>query len=713
MSEFTGETLYNLLPTVYRTRDAAQGWPLRALLGLMETQVVALESDIAKLYDNWFIETCDEWVVPYIGDLLQVRQLRPIAKDARSTSLFTSRGYVANTLAYRRRKGTRALLEKLAQDVAGWPCVAVEFFQRLATTQHVNHTRLDNRKTIDIRNPEPLELIDGAFDRATHTLEVRHASNERGKYNVPCVGLFLWRLIAMELKSVVAVKDAGGGERFRVNPLGADVQLFNPRDTSESFAVDNRESSIPGPLRRLGLDADLEAVRQAIAETGKPIESSYFAGDPPFVINIVGEPAAIPPEQIAICDLSDWRLPAKDREYTRKDGTKVKLPIRVAIDPVTGRFAFPTGVTPAEVRTSFSYGFSGPIGAGIASRTVEPVGDRVLYVVSGGGGAFSTQLAKWVTDKPTSAVIEIQDSLTYTLPAALDVPAGFALEIRGAADQRPLLTIANPASPWPIELNADSALVIDGVAIAAGFEVASEEDTSLTIRDATLVPGRALKPDGTAVVPGAASVLASEVGGTFTVTIERCIVGPIRLPLQDPESGVVTESRLVIADSIVDGIGGADATLIAGSAKIDRCTVFGHSAFTVLERASDSVFTDKVIVERTQEGCCRFSFVPEGSKVPRTYRCQPRMALEAMTDPIARQATLDRVQPAFTSVRYIDAGYAQLAHSCASEIRGGAEDESEMGVWQFLHQPQREANLRAAVDEYLRFGLEAGLFLVT
>jgi hypothetical protein len=713
MSEFTGETLYNLLPTFYRTRDAAQGWPLRALLGLMETQVVAIEDDIAKLYDNWFIETCDEWVVPYIGDLLHVRQLRPIAQDARSTSLFTSRGYVANTLAYRRRKGTRALLEKLAQDVAGWPCVAVEFFQRLATTQHMNHTRLDNRKTINVRNPEPLELINGPFDRATHTLEVRHASNERGKYNVPCVGLFLWRLLAMELEDVVAVKDAGGGERFRVNPLGADLQLFNPRDTSSSFSVDNREASVPGPLRRLGLYADLEAVRQAIAETGKAIASRYFAGDPPFVIKIVAEPAAIPIEQIAICDLSDWRLPPKEREYTRKDGTKVKLPIRVAVDPATGRFAFPAGVTPAAVRASFSYGLSGPIGGGTFSRSIEPIGDRVLYVVTGGGGAFSTQLAKWVTDKPTSAVIEIQDSLTYTLPASLAVPAGLALEIRGAADQRPLLTVANPVTPWPIELNADSQLVIDGIAFAAGFEVSSEDDTQLTIRDTTLVPGRALKPDGSAMLPATASLVASETGGTLSVTIERSIVGPIRLPLQDPESGVVTESRLVIADSIVDGVGGAGAALIAGSAKIDRCTVFGRSTFTVLERASDSIFTDKVSVERTQEGCCRFSFVPEGSKVPRTYRCQPRMALETVTDPLARQAILDRVQPTFTSARYIDAGYAQLMHSCAAEIRGGAEDESEMGVWQFLHQPQREANLRAAVDEYLRFGLEAGLFLVT
>jgi hypothetical protein len=36
-----------------------------------------------------------------------------------------------------------------------------------------------------------------------------------------------------------------------------------------------------------------------------------------------------------------------------------------------------------------------------------------------------------------------------------------------------------------------------------------------------------------------------------------------------------------------------------------------------------------------------------------------------------------------------------------------------MGVFNQLKQPQREANLRTALEEYLRFGLEAGIFYVT
>ena len=35
-----------------------------------------------------------------------------------------------------------------------------------------------------------------------------------------------------------------------------------------------------------------------------------------------------------------------------------------------------------------------------------------------------------------------------------------------------------------------------------------------------------------------------------------------------------------------------------------------------------------------------------------------------------------------------------------------------MGAWHFVQAPLRLRNLRVALDEYLRFGLEAGVFIV-
>jgi hypothetical protein len=54
-----------------------------------------------------------------------------------------------------------------------------------------------------------------------------------------------------------------------------------------------------------------------------------------------------------------------------------------------------------------------------------------------------------------------------------------------------------------------------------------------------------------------------------------------------------------------------------------------------------------------------------------------------------------------------------LAETCAEEITRGADDESEMGVFHDLFQPQREANLRARLDEFTPAGMDPGLIFAT
>ena len=75
---FDAQRLYDLLPAVYRLRDADQGQPLKALLGVIADQVGVLEEDLAQLYDDQFIETCAEGVVPYLGDLIGYRTLHNV-----------------------------------------------------------------------------------------------------------------------------------------------------------------------------------------------------------------------------------------------------------------------------------------------------------------------------------------------------------------------------------------------------------------------------------------------------------------------------------------------------------------------------------------------------------------------------------------------------------------------------------------------------------
>ena len=97
----------------------------------------------------------------------------------------------------------------------------------------------------------------------------------------------------------------------------------------------------------------------------------------------------------------------------------------------------------------------------------------------------------------------------------------------------------------------------------------------------------------------------------------------------------------------------------------------------------------------------RFCALPFASRTPRRYRCHPATA--------ARNAE----RPVFSSLRYGDPGYGMLAPTCPDGIARGAEDQGEMGAWHFLQAPQRLRNLQIALDEYLRFGLEAGVIVAS
>ena len=147
---------------------------------------------------------------------------------------------------------------------------------------------------------------------------------------------------------------------------------------------------------------------------------------------------------------------------------------------------------------------------------------------------------------------------------------------------------------------------------------------------------------------------------------------------------------------------------MAGS--VLRSTIFGIVEVHALQLAENSLFNDCLNVARRQIGCMRFCHVPRHCRTPRRHRCQPdevvaavrarKLGAEAEQREIAAETR--RVRPHYDSRRYGRPGYARLSAFCAPEIRRGADDESEMGVYHDLFQPQREANPRGEVVEVVR-----------
>ena len=156
------DRLYGLLPAVHRVRDEAQGRPLRALFGVIAEQFAVVEDDIQQLYDDWFIETCREWVIPYIGELVGFEPGADLPGGAPTGVLFP-RAQVASTIGDRRRRGTLAVLEKLARDATGLPARAVEFSRGLAATQSLPHLRAGRGATVDLRDADALDRLGGPF----------------------------------------------------------------------------------------------------------------------------------------------------------------------------------------------------------------------------------------------------------------------------------------------------------------------------------------------------------------------------------------------------------------------------------------------------------------------------------------------------------------------------------------------------------------------
>jgi len=302
-------------------------------------------------------------------------------------------------------------------------------------------------------------------------------------------------------------------------------------------------------------------------------------------------------------------------------------------------------------------------------------------------------------------VIQIGDSRTY--PGCTVDKAGLELVIQAAAGARPVL-----AGDVIVTGNGDSArLVLNGLVITGGVRVPGRRG-AFELRHCTVVPGSTLDEGGEPAQPAGPSLTVDPANTGLQVVIDHSITGPLRLPTEI--AGLVVRDSIVDAhDPEVDAIGGRPGAVEPGPAAVlERVTVLGTVRVRELTLASEVLFTGPVLAEKRQAGCVRFSFLPAGSQTPRRFRCQPDLLVEQAAR-LGRPAETGRLTPAFTATQYGHPGYAQLAPACAVELRTGAEDGSEMGAFSTLRQPMREANLRTRLDEYLPFGLDAGLIYVT
>lgn len=540
---YYSDKLWALLPAGYRAQDSdsfgANG-PLREIVNRIGAQAAVLRRSIDRMWDDQSIETCDDWLIPYIGALLDVNLVSGL--DARGQRLD-----VAKTIYYRRRKGTVAILEEIATNITGWDAKVVEFFRRLGRTRHgldppigtaagdpgvaelqlaeglvgrLTHTGIGG--FADLRNVYGATKAHTAFDEFFHTADLRRGRGRFGWYGIPKLGVFLWRLLSLPVGPVTPVPVLGCPGWFTFDPTGRDVPLFGQARPSNAFGnnwVSPGEAQLPTPISQTLLDNDL-AITPSILYPAS-LSVAQFLASPPE-INVV---------------------PASD----------------VTLRPERGCFRHNAGSPPlpGDIVASYCYGFPSEIGAGPYDRRLGTIAIETPDALSALSGGSAAPIAL-----PDGGTVVIVDSFTYG--GLADATVRTSLTLRGGPRQRPLIRLPEGGGPVTITGLPGSRLSLDGIFLSGGDLVLQGSFDAVTLSCCTLDPGSeaasevapaspplspppspfAVAADGRDLVPTRLWI----EGQVKSLTADRCILGPIRTR----GDGVV--ETLALSNSIVQAI---------------------------------------------------------------------------------------------------------------------------------------------------------------
>ena len=563
------DKLWALLPEVYRAGDSAlldQPGPMYELVQRLAVQVAVVRRSLDRLWEDQSIEACEDWVIPYIAALVDTN-LVP-AMDPRGQRLD-----VANTINYRRRKGTLGLVEQLAADVTGWECRAVEFFRALARRRHgldpsigrpadsadpTGARRLQLAEGLvglltgtplggyaDLRNAAGGAATNSAFDEFHHRLDVRRGEGALGWYGIPKLGVFLWKSVSIDVERATPVKVSGCDQHFTFDPTGRQIALFATDDRpTASFGESWRplaDWQVPGPVAQLLYDA------VHLANAVPPVPGGW--PDPA---------ASLWPASLSVSPLGSGR-PLDDDDD-------------VAVWPEVGRFKLLSDVAGTDVEVGYRYGLPAEVGAGPYDRrqacvTTPPDPAPAAEVPGGSDIALRDALAAIAG----SGTVLITDGLTSTSVADVGTaqPIG-QVTVRAADEGRAVIVPKQPAAPWvfvgdpPGPTDATARLRLEGLLLSGTDIVLQGRFAEVTVSCCSLDPGTSgdLREPPVIWEPAVDQRALSPTrlwieGQVKQLTVQRSITGPIRAR----QGGFV--ETLSIGDSVVQGLPASDGMLLA------------------------------------------------------------------------------------------------------------------------------------------------------
>ena len=463
---------------------------------------------------------------------------------------------------------------------------------------------------------------------------MRRPESRAGRYNIPNVGLYLWRLLSLRLTAVPLVPDPRHtGRRFRVNPLGAPLRLFRRPRAEPDISHLAEPINVPEPLavRLMAL-----AVKAAQASTAPAPDAVPYDDDASRKASCSCTPDAADAGSGCRDSASPTCATSSTPARTSSAGTTKprRSPAPSAWIP---RAAGSSSAHPPTARCSPASTTAPPAPSVAAStnapRTAPPSSPSAPLPTA-------IRCSPSSTPSPAAAASSSTTACRYAQTPDFKIDGVTAPDAPGLTV---VVTARNPARPLiaataevPLSIGPRGRLVLEGIVFAGAAlrlaAAADDEPREIVLRDCTLVPGLSLDPTGAPASPGAPSLIVEHAFAR--VTLERCIAGPLL---------IAGDAEVTLQDCIVDA-GAAEDVAYArdaagrgpgGTLTVRQSTLVGKLHATRIELASNTLFFARLgpapgepwiaplVTERRQQGCLRFSFVPPGSITPRRYRCLP------------------------------------------------------------------------------------------
>jgi len=309
LERYFAEKFWAMIPEIYRDEDrkSPQNGALRGLVETFASQAAEQRRSIDRLWEDAFIDTADDWAVPYIGSLFGTRML----------SVLNSRGRrvdVAKTIAYRLRNGTPWLMEELIHDITGWHGAITEGFALLGRHPHnydgdpayssgrapeqAGYYSTRRAGTANLRKARNSDAINMAFDPFYHRPDMRRAAvraggemkSSRGMQNLNRLNFHLYRQKPYRILNSTLYRF--DNKTFCLDPSGREIALFSegrrpfskPEITSQLTLEQTarwtapREWELPQPIQCRLLNAAQFAptITDIPANDFKPMMGEYY-----------------------------------------------------------------------------------------------------------------------------------------------------------------------------------------------------------------------------------------------------------------------------------------------------------------------------------------------------------------------------------------------------------------------------------------------------